>query len=176
LLASDADQYIVLEDDVIVDWKALVQLYEHNFSSDGHDYIRLFYKRPTKFLTIREKYISRNTSLISLLGRAYGTQGYIVTREGAKRLLPACLEVRRPIDDQMDRFWEHGVPNLSIFPFPILEEAVTSSIGIDRFEKPKTHRSLAQRILVRKDKFFRSLFLARVRLGLEPKHRPARPR
>jgi hypothetical protein len=47
----------------------------------------------------------------------------------------------------MDRFWEHGVPNLSLFPFPVVEEFRDSTIGDDRFNFWK--RGFAGRMLVK---------------------------
>ena len=42
--------------------------------------------------------------------------------------------MRRPVDDEMDRSWSHGVRNLAVFPFPIMERAQESGIGLKRFE------------------------------------------
>src|SRR3546814_16842386 len=39
----------------------------------------------------------------------------------------------RSIDDEMDRSWAHGLPNLALYPAPILEAAVVSDIGNSRF-------------------------------------------
>lgn len=129
LLESDADQCIVLEDDVIVDWRTLELIARNDFSGRGHHYVRLYCRRPSEFVVLDPRYLNNSTSLLRLLGKPYGTQGYVMTRAGAERMLKACSTVVRPIDDQMDRFWEHGVPNLAIFPFPIIEEAVPSMIG-----------------------------------------------
>lgn len=165
LIASDHQQYVVLEDDVIVDWKCLKRLVQHDFAAEGVGYVRLYYKRPTPFATLRTRYISRELSLIRLWGKAYGTQGYIITRAGAERLLANCRAVRRPIDDQMDRYWEHGVPNLSLFPFPILEEAVASDIGAERFERPRSARSFGFRWRALGDRAARLLARGRFSLG-----------
>lgn len=45
---------------------------------------------------------------------------------------------RRPIDDQLDRHWDHGLPNYSVFPFPIVERWAPSSIGQERFNREAT--------------------------------------
>jgi len=134
LLEGDADQCIVLEDDVIVDWRTLELVAQNDFAGRGHHYVRLYCRRPSQFVVLDPKYLNNSTSLLRLLGKPYGTQGYVMTRTGAERMLEVCSTVVRPIDDQMDRFWEHGVPNLAIFPPPILEEAVPSMIGQMRLE------------------------------------------
>jgi len=135
LLEGDADQFVVLEDDTIVDWRALELIAKHDFSANGYDYVKLFYKRASPHIVLRTDYIINGTSLVQLLGKPYGAQGYVITRAGAQKMLPACQTVVRPIDDQMDRFWEHGIPNLSLFPFPLMEEAGPSDIGPARYEK-----------------------------------------
>ena len=133
LESDDAKQYIILEDDVIVEWNLLNIIAQHDFSASGHHYIRLFQKRQTPFVLRRNRFIIPNGSLSQLLDHPYGTQGYVITREGAARMRKACERVVRPIDNQMDRYWEHGIPNLAFFPFPIMEEFVPSTIGNERF-------------------------------------------
>jgi glycosyl transferase family 25 len=58
-----------------------------------------------------------------------------MTREGAERFVRHCREVRRPLDDELDRSWEHGVACLGIFPFPLIEQSTASTIGPARFER-----------------------------------------
>jgi GR25 family glycosyltransferase involved in LPS biosynthesis len=47
-------------------------------------------------------------------------QAYLVTRPAARRLLASIKKVTRPIDDEIDRYRVHGVPNRVIYPFPVL--------------------------------------------------------
>ena len=130
LADGDDEQYIILEDDVIADWKYLERLTEVDFSRSGIDYLRLYCRRPAWFVVRRFYYLGKH--LIELTDRAFGTQGYVITRSGAERLIAHCSRIVRPIDSQLDRSWEHGLPNLSIFPFPILEEFGQSMIGTGR--------------------------------------------
>jgi glycosyl transferase family 25 len=97
-------------------------------------YLRLYYKWPARLSLLKPHFVEQSRSIVELSGPAFGTQGYLITQAGAKRLLDHCRVVRRPIDDEMDRSWVHGVRNLAIFPFPILEEAASSNIGGTRFE------------------------------------------
>lgn len=134
LQTEDFDQCVVLEDDVIVDWTFLRKVVEVDLAAMGIDYLRLYYKWPTRHAVLKENFLERARSIVELSGTAYGTQGYVITKAGARILLDHCRVVRRPIDDEMDRSWAHGVPNLAIFPFPILEEASPTIIGNGRFE------------------------------------------
>jgi len=131
LLEDDADQYLILEDDVIVDWKFIERLVEVDFHGTGIDYLRLHCLWPGGIRVLKYGYFE-NKQLIQLRERAYGTQGYLLTRKGARRLAQYCRRIARPIDSQLDRYWEHGIPNLCLFPFPIVEEAGESLIDHKR--------------------------------------------
>lgn len=133
-LASDRDQLIVLEDDTIVDWAFLATLQEVDLEASGIRYLRLFAKRPCAFRRVSGRAVGFRRYLIEYLDYAYGTQAYVLTRRGAERFIRHCRVVRRPIDDELDRSWDHGIPCLSIFPFPVIEQADSSSIGHSRFE------------------------------------------
>lgn len=130
---KDADQYLVLEDDVIADWAAIKLLCEIDYAAEGVDYLRLFYKKPSPHLPWRRNWPAQDLYVVRLYGKPYGTQGYFITRKGAQRFLDLYTDAVRPVDDQMDRFWESGIPNLCLFPFPIMEEYRGSTIGGARF-------------------------------------------
>ena len=152
LQSDDADQYVVLEDDVIVDWTFVGKLALVDLAAMGIDYLRLYYKFPARAALVKENFIDRARSIVELAGNAYGTQGYAITRAGAKLFLDHCRIVCRPIDDEMDRTWVHGQRNLAVFPSPILEESAGSTIGDTRFEtfavpkRLKLKRLIAHRV------------------------------
>lgn len=134
LQTDDADQYVVLEDDVIVDWTFMAKLAQVDLAPMGINYLRLYYKYPARSALVTENFIDRARSIVELAGNAYGSQGYAITKRGAKLFLDHCRIVCRPIDDEMDRAWVHGQRNLAVFPPPILEESADSTIGDSRFE------------------------------------------
>jgi glycosyl transferase family 25 len=151
LQAEDFDQCVVLEDDVIVDWTFLRKMAEIDFAAMGIDYLRLYYKWPARHAVLKENFIERARSIVELSGTAYGTQGYLITKAGARILLDHCRTVKRPVDDEMDRSWAHGLRNLAIFPFPIIEESSQTIIGLTRFETFKVPQHLRlKRFLTRK--------------------------
>lgn len=129
-----ADQYIILEDDVIADWHYLERFSGVRHEDAGNDYIRLYYKRPAPFRVLEKNYLARSTSLVELSGYCFGTQAYLLTKNGARHFAGRLRKVIRPIDDEMDRSWNHGMPNRAVFPFPVVERAVDSDIGGSRFE------------------------------------------
>lgn len=134
LVEGDHDQYVVLEDDVIVDWDYLSAFVRMDHSAEGHDYVRLYYKKPAPARVLERDFGSRARWLTQVMGYCFGTQGYLITRRAAQVFTGSFRQVRRPVDDEMDRFWVHGVPNLAVFPFPIIERAQESGIGLARFE------------------------------------------
>jgi glycosyl transferase family 25 len=142
-LQSDvADQYLVLEDDVIVDWTFIGKLAEVNLAEMGINYLRLYYKFPVRASLVKENFVERARSIVELSGPAFGTQGYAITKAGAQIFLNHCRAVVRPVDDEMDRSWVHGLLNLAVFPFPIMEESAASTIGDVRFEAYQVPRHL----------------------------------
>jgi glycosyl transferase family 25 len=164
LIADDAvDQYIVLEDDVVVDWTALRLLHSRRIAEDGHDYIRLFHKHPSRRLLRRRNYLKRGLFLLELLDMAFGTQGYVLNKAAAARFLKSGRQVIRPVDDHMDRYWDHGVPNLALYPALLFERTVPSSIN-NASRDPGPPASWSRRIVVAKDKAKRRMALARILL------------
>jgi glycosyl transferase family 25 len=133
-LESRAPQMLVLEDDTIVDWGFLEKLVTVDLQAAGIPYLRLYAKRPCAFREVLRDAVERQRTLVEYLDRPLGTQAYVMTRAGAERFVRHCREVRRPLDDELDRSWEHGVACLGIFPFPVIEESTASTIGPARFD------------------------------------------
>jgi glycosyl transferase family 25 len=135
LQSDDVDQYVVLEDDVIVDWNFLGKLAQVNLAKMGINYLRLCHTYPTnRMALIRENFVDAKHSIVELYGTVFGAMAYAITKAGARIFLDHCRIVRRPIDDEMDRTWAHGQRNLSVFPFPVVGELHETIIGVTRFE------------------------------------------
>jgi glycosyl transferase, family 25 len=132
LLDSRAGQMIVLEDDTIVDWTFLEKAAAVDFQARGASYLRLFAKRPCAF-RLHGEAVEPQRYLVEFAGYAHGTQGYVLTRHGAERFVRHCRTVRRPVDVELDRAWDHGVPCLAVFPFPLVEISTASTIGPARW-------------------------------------------
>lgn len=144
-LDSGAPQLLVLEDDTIVDWGFLEKLVTVDIQAAGIPYLRLYAKRPCAFRAVLRDAVEQQRTLIEYLDRPLGTQGYLMTRAGARLFVRHCREVRRPLDDELDRSWEHGVACLGIFPFPVIERSTASTIGPARFERFTIPRRLRVR-------------------------------
>jgi glycosyl transferase family 25 len=133
-LETAAAQLIVFEDDTIVDWTFIEKLARIDFQARGVSFLRLFAMDPGPCRRVQANAVDFQRHLIEYSDRVFGGQAYVLTRAGAERLVRHCRTVRRPIDDELDRSWAHGLPNLCIFPFPVIAESGVSNIGLGRYE------------------------------------------
>ena len=125
------DVLLVLEDDLLLDPVFFSRMDEAVAAFAPYDYLRLYAKVPAG--VCREAaFLNRHIARYS--GRAYGTQGYFLSSRGAMKFLKSIKRVVRPIDDEMDRFWAHGLPIRSVFPAPIIEVDHGSTIEVTRRE------------------------------------------
>jgi glycosyl transferase family 25 len=145
LQTSDWDQLIVMEDDLLVDWAFIRLMVGRDFAAQGINYLRLFSRLIPPFRHIRWRYLDDSRRLIRYLDYAYGTQAYLITRKGAATMARHCQRVCRPIDHEMDRFWSHGVPDLAVYPPPVVEISAPSRIGGGRYEGASVARAVLRR-------------------------------
>jgi glycosyl transferase family 25 len=120
---------VVFEDDLLIDPDFLAGLEGFAAAVAGHDYVRLHAKAPAPATVIGR---AGGRHLVRYRGLAFGTQAYLMRPPAAQRLLASISRVVRPVDDEMDRYWAHGVPNIGVFPFPVVERALPSSIEAAR--------------------------------------------
>ncbi len=119
-------EVVILEDDVVIDKEFFENLPAFLDAIPGVPYLRLYAKAPTASKRIG---FIMGKHLIRYKGMAYGTQGYILRKPAAEKLVASIRKIVRPIDDEMDRYWIHGVPNIAIYPFPLMELSFPSIIG-----------------------------------------------
>ena len=131
-LQSEFDQMIVFEDDVLIDWPLINQLAGFDFGGAQIDFLRLFATHPFKFRTAIYRFCSPHSHLVRCEGLVLGIQAYILSRRGAHALLSTGTTIFEPVDWVMARYWRYRVLNYCLFPFPILERYVPSTIGASR--------------------------------------------
>ncbi|WP_165349687.1 glycosyltransferase family 25 protein [Methylibium sp. Pch-M] len=127
-LDSGADQLVVLEDDVFVDWPAVEQLCRHDLAGHGIHVLKLFATHPLRSRMAKYKLLSDHSHLLRLFGHAFGTQAYVLTRRGAAALVLTCPQMTMPVDWAMSRYWAYGLPSYAVFPFPVIERHGPSTI------------------------------------------------
>jgi glycosyl transferase, family 25 len=133
LLDSGESQRIVLEDDTIVDWPLMDLIAEVDFAALGLDLVRFYSTHPFKHTVAIERFLGPHTHLVQTSGMFLGTQGYVLTRRAARRLVELAHSITMPVDWFMTRYWAYGFRNYCVFPFPLIERYVPSDIG-DRSE------------------------------------------
>lgn len=130
--ASEFEQLIVFEDDVLIDWMAINEIARHNLSALGIDLVKLYATHDFKIKEKLYRFASPHAHLLRVKGLILGTQGYVVSKNAARELLRVAKQVYLPIDWVMARYWDYGVPNYCYFPFPVIERFVPSAIGDER--------------------------------------------
>lgn len=129
-LESTERQLVVLEDDTWVDWRFLENLSQEDVGAKGIHYLRLCALNLPPF-ALKGRLLGRYVAHFQ--GYAQGTQGYLLTRRGAERMLNHCRKVAGPIDIVMDQTWWGGLPTLGLFPSPVVEKTGPSRIGAQRY-------------------------------------------
>lgn len=126
---SNRPAAIVLEDDTLVDWSALDAIAAVEFAPLGLDLVRLYSTHPFKHRVVIHRFLGAHSHLVRVSGMFFGTQGYVVTRRAARRLVMLARSIAMPVDWFMGRYWEFGFKNYCLFPFPIMERFSPSVIG-----------------------------------------------
>jgi glycosyl transferase family 25 len=146
-LKSEHDLLFVFEDDVVIDWRYIEFLASHDFDTIGFHYIKLFNKVPARQRLVRSPFLSTYYHLVQNKTPSLGTQAYLLTRKAAQILFAHCRVIRRPLDQELDRGWAHGIPSLSIVPSPAFERFTPSTIGEKRFIKRRRLERMRPRTL-----------------------------
>jgi glycosyl transferase, family 25 len=129
LAESEHEQIIILEDDILADWRAITQLSQFKLSDYRIELLRLFATHPIKCRIVMHRFLAPHCHLVRAIGMYLGMQGYMLTKIGARRLVETYSNIAAPIDWVLTRYWEHGLQNYSLFPFPVIEQHVASTIG-----------------------------------------------
>lgn len=138
LAGSDYDQLIILEDDVIVHWGVIEQLAATKFSDHRVDLLRLFATHPFKWKFVKHQPLFAGRHLIRIAGMTYGMQGYLITRAAARSLVARYAAIRAPVDWVLNWYWEHGIFNYCLFPSPLIDRLMPSTIGHCRHDETST--------------------------------------
>lgn len=147
---------LVLEDDVLVDfeftWEDLISA----MTEAGIDYMRLYSRRAPP---ARHVQYWRNRWLIRYRWEPLGTQAYLVSRSGAEKMIEMLSPIVREIDQQIDRYWEHGLLPYTLHPHPVIELSSPTSIPVRNAPPSRLHhyRHRFRRLVDRGASIFDSL-------------------
>lgn len=130
LKEGTSDILLVLEDDVYLDpwfdFRAAAALAH----SAGLDYLRLYARvwMPARPIIYRAR-----TQIVRFTWTPGGMQAFMLTRQGAQRIIDAVMSAEyiiRPVDDLIDRYWDVGNPVYALFPSPVLEHCMPTLIHV----------------------------------------------
>lgn len=128
--SCNADWLLVIEDDVYIDPYFSVHEVVTYAIKNNINYIRLFAKSYQRADVV--DMISNFRQIIRFRTDPYGTQAYLINKNGCKSLLNKIHCITVPIDDLFGRFWEHGLDAYCVFPFPAIERNLQSALTLDR--------------------------------------------
>lgn len=141
------EAYCILEDDVLLEPSFFRNAAMMGEAFAGLPVVRLYAKVPAPLSYIRP---AMGRHLVHFRRPIWGTQGYYITKDGARAMLAGVTAVVRPVDDQMDRFWENGTPIVALFPFPLMEVNFGSTIeGARRITPPLPPKDRLWRLMNR---------------------------
>ncbi|MES2538045.1 MAG: glycosyltransferase family 25 protein [Pseudomonadota bacterium] len=127
-LAGDDEVCLVMEDDVEIHpgfaevVKSLVEARQH------WEFVRLFGVFRREVFPVRR--LAGGHCLVDYLEQPNGTQGYLINRQAAQRLMVHTGSMWHAIDMAIDRDWEHGVRIMGIEPSVIShQEAFETTLG-----------------------------------------------
>ncbi len=115
-IAAAGEAALVLEDDLAFDPGFRQALALGQGLIESHRYIRLAAlsqgRKPIVLKALDEEY-----SLAFYRRRPMGSQAYLLSPDGAARLLRHAERWREPVDDFLDAYWRHGLTAYAILPY-----------------------------------------------------------
>lgn len=155
---------IVLEDDVICEPAMMTVAEEIASLKLPVDAVRLSALQPIRGRTIAR--LSGGHSLLLPNKNPSGTQGYLVSLAGARRLLASLSIPKMPIDNALDAYWKQGLAIPVVFPCVVREDPAVASDIVGRYrsdERKTLGRHLARVFEAQRRKITVFLLARRVR-------------
>jgi glycosyl transferase, family 25 len=165
IVVQNLDYALILEDDAILTPEITGYIAKLADSTQEWDYIKLSHGRKPKSI-LNAIDLGDGLSLGQCIKLPSTTTGQLVSLAGAKKLLQHAYPIARPIDIDIQFWYEKSLRSFVVRPFPILNGDFGSEINqvTDRREVDK--RQLAR--IWQKAKFELNLLLHRSRLGALP--------
>ena len=127
-LKSDNDLCCILEDDVRLKDDFLQTVEALCASRDSWDLVRLFGVFQRSFKKLQRIY-GDHYLVDYLTKQPNGTQGYLMNRYAAKKLLSHTSKMIYAIDESIDREWEHRLRMRGLDPAVLSHNVFASTIG-----------------------------------------------
>lgn len=142
IMAGDAPIAAVLEDDFRItgDLGGILKALE---ATSGWDLVKLFTLQPDK-AGPKVADLMADVTLTRPRRVPTCTLGYVITRDGARRLYETALPIVRPVDEDHKFLWEHGLRIALVSPAPLTvgnQESTTGTIGTARRQAAKAAKT-----------------------------------
>ncbi|RPA35963.1 glycosyltransferase family 25 protein [Shewanella frigidimarina] len=128
IIEQQLDYALILEDDSILD-PALMTVIQHinNLSADW-DYIKLCHGRKQKGI-VKSIMLDDRFSLSTCLKLPASTRGQCVSSAGAQKLLATAYPIARPVDIDIQFWFEKQLRCFVVRPFPVIGTDLDSDIN-----------------------------------------------
>ena len=146
LLSSEFDYALVLEDDFLIlkpnILKKVVDSLSPLTTNIQWDIVKLFLlKEPKSCIVVK---VDSSFSIIQTMKVPTCMTAYLVSREGARKLLNSRSKFFRPVDEDVKYYWEHGINVYSVKPALVgigEQHAELGTVGVARRESKKSFGS-----------------------------------
>ena len=106
---------LVIEDDLIIDDELKAFMHKLSRSTADWDVVKFYCRKSSPRITSREP-IGRSHDLCRFQKIPIGNLAQLVSLNGAKKILAARQKFGRPVDDDIQHWWEADLNVLGIFP------------------------------------------------------------
>lgn len=135
VVERDLDAALILEDDIRLDDGIAALLESLVTGPRSWDVARLATTRPRQIAKAVSKRgpsrrLTESHGLYRLNTHVLGALGYVVSAQGAGRILAYGRRIVLPWDHMMDRYWENGIDPYVVYPCPVTHrDELPSAIG-----------------------------------------------
>lgn len=131
VVARGLDHAIVLEDDVRCSPNLMEIVHQVLASGVPFDAVRLSALRPIRGEPLA--ILPGGARIVLPTKNPSGTQGYLVSQTGARRMLQRLNTLSCPIDDTLDLYWRHGLRIPVLTPTVVEEDPNLASTIVGRY-------------------------------------------
>jgi glycosyl transferase family 25 len=171
-LASDDELCLVLEDDVEIgpDFAAVVDA----LCKDTRDWEFVRLTGVFQRISYPLRRLAGEHFLVEYLEQPNGTQGYLLNRPAARRLVDYTASMAHAIDMAIDREWEHGVDIMGVAPGPVShQESFETTLGSATKPRLSLRQKLMRELHRAGGNIRKQLFLVKKRRRLQARTGPS---
>lgn len=117
---------IIIEDHAKIFHVFLKVIQEFNKLTKEEGFYKLYSGAKPSFKVVKQV---SNLAVVKFTSKTNMTTGYIITPKAAELLICHAEEWVEPVDDYMDREWQHHIPKYGVYPYSLARKDIPSEIG-----------------------------------------------